>query len=122
MRVLGNILWFLLGGWLCALGWLLAGVVWCITIVGAGVGIQCFKLAGLVACPFGKTVIYGGSLGAGLLNVLWIVFAGIWLALGSILLGVLCCITIVGIPFGRQHFKFAKLALMPFGAQVVPVQ
>lgn len=119
MRCLGNILWFILGGMWMALGWLLAGVLWCITIIGIPVGVQCFKFAGLAAWPFGKEVVYGGGVGSVLVNIIWILISGIALAIEAAVLGLIFCITIVGIPFGMQCFKLAKLALMPFGASVV---
>ncbi len=119
MRFLGNLLWVILGGLGSAISWCMAGILWCITIVGIPVGVQCFKLAGLSLLPFGKEVRYGGGAGKTILNVLWIIFSGWVLALEHALLGVLFCITIIGIPFGKQYFKLAKLALMPFGATVV---
>lgn len=118
MNCLGNILWFICGGLVSGLSWLLAGCLWCITIVGIPVGVQCFKFAGLVFFPFGKEVQYGGGVGSLLLNILWLLFSGIPLAIEAAVLGVILCITIIGIPFGLQQFKIAKLALMPFGASV----
>ena len=115
----GNVLWFVFGGCLSGLGWCLAGVLWCITIVGIPVGLQCFKFAKLAFFPFGKEIVYGGGVGSFLLNIIWLVVSGIWLALGSVVTGCLLCITVIGIPFGLQHFKLAKLALMPFGSDVV---
>ena len=82
-------------------------------------GVQCFKLASLSFFPFGKEVQYGGGAGSLLLNILWLILSGLPLAVEHAALGVLLCVTIVGIPFGLQHFKLAKLALMPFGAEVL---
>lgn len=118
MSCIGNVLWFVFGGLWMGLSWALLGVLWCITIVGIPVGVQCFKMAGLAFFPFGKEIDYGGGAGSLLLNIFWIVFGGLALAVEAALIGVLFCITIVGIPFGKQCFKLAKLALMPFGAQV----
>lgn len=118
MGCLGNVIWFICGGFLSGLSWLLAGVLWCITIIGIPVGKQCFKLAGLSFFPFGKDVVYGGGAGSLLLNIIWLLVTGIPLAIESAVFGILLCITIVGIPFGLQHFKIAKLALMPFGAHI----
>lgn len=119
MRTLGNLIWFLVAGLWLALGWLLAGLLWCITIFGIPVGVQCFKFAKLALWPFGKQLVFGGGLGSALLNVLWIVVSGVPLAIEAALVGLVLCITIVGIPFGKQCFKLAQLALMPFGTQVV---
>ena len=119
MSILGNILWFVFGGAISGLSWCLAGVLWCISIVGIPVGLQCFKIAGLTFFPFGKEVIYGGGAGSLLLNVFWIILSGLPMALEHLVFGAILCVTIVGIPFGLQQFKLAKLALMPFGAAVV---
>ena len=119
MSCLGNLLWFILGGAFSGLSWLLAGCLWCITIVGIPVGVQCFKFAGLSLFPFGKEVHYGGGTVSLIVNIIWIVVSGVPLAIEHAVFGCLLCITIVGIPFGLQHFKLAKLALMPFGAEVV---
>lgn len=117
MKLLGNILWLLLTGVWLALGWLLIGVVWCITIIGIPFGLQCFKFAKITLTPFGKTV-NGKFMAHPIANVIWLIFGGVILALGFLLSGLLWCITIIGIPFGLQCFKFAKLALAPFGANV----
>ena len=117
MKAIANILWFLFTGLLLSLAWFVIGVLWCITIIGIPFGKQCFKLAGLALWPFGKTV--KGDFGKHpIANVLWIVFGGVELAIGYVIAGVLWCITIIGIPFGKQCFKLATLALAPFGATV----
>lgn len=118
-QVLGNVLWVILGGLISAIGWFLAGCICCITVIGIPVGMQCFKFAKLVLCPFGKKIYYG-NMGSGsvLLNVVWVLFCGVELALASVVMGIACCVTIIGIPFGIQHFKFAMLALTPFGAEI----
>lgn len=118
MSFLGNIIWFLFGGLLSGLSWGFAGCLWCTTIVGIPIGLQCFKFAGLCFFPFGKEVRYGGGAVSFLVNLIWLLISGIPLALESVVFGIIFCITIVGIPFGLQHFKMAKLALMPFGASV----
>lgn len=118
MGCLGNFLWFVFGGFFTGLSWCVAGMLWCITIIGIPVGLQCFKLASLCFFPFGKEVTYGGGFGSFLLNLIWLLLSGIPLALSSVFWGCLLCVTIVGIPFGLQQFKIAKLALMPFGAVV----
>lgn len=118
MRLIGNILWLILGGLLLAASWAIIGLVLCITIVGIPLGIQAFKMAGLTLTPFGKTVEYGGGVGSVLINIIWFVLAGLWMAIGYVGAGLLNCITIIGIPFGIQSFKMAKLALWPFGSQI----
>ena len=118
MGCLGNFLWFIFGGFVSGLSWCLAGVIWCITIIGIPVGTQCFKMAGLSVFPFGKEVTYGGGAGSLILNVLWLIISGLPLAIEHLAIGAALCITIIGIPFGLQQFKLAKLALMPFGATV----
>ena len=119
MSCLGNALWILFGGLWQAIGWFLAGVLWCISIVGIPIGRQCFKFAGLSLCPFGKEVEYGEGPVSLFLNIIWLIVSGLPLAVGMFLNGLLFCITIIGIPCGKQCFKQAKLALMPFGARVV---
>jgi uncharacterized membrane protein YccF (DUF307 family) len=119
MSTVGNVFWFVLCGLWQGLAWAFVGLIWCITIVGIPVGTQCFKLASLSFLPFGREVSYGGGAGSFLLNVLWIVFGGVELAIAFLIQGAVCCVTIIGIPFGLQCFKQAKLALMPFGAEVV---
>ena len=118
MRIFLNILWIIFGGLLSALGWIGTGILYCITIIGIPVGIQCFKLSSISLNPFGKEIRYEGGAGSFLLNVLWFIFGGLEMAIGNFLLGVLLCITIIGIPFGKQFFKIAGLSLRPFGAIV----
>ena len=118
MSFLGNILWFLFGGFWIGIGWMIAGCLWCMSIVGIPIGLQCFKFAGLVFFPFGKEVTYGGSAISLICNILWLVISGIPLAIEAAIIGCVFCITIIGIPFGLQCFKIAKLALLPFGARV----
>lgn len=124
MRTIGNILWVLLAGWWLALGYLVAGVANCITIIGIPWGIQSFKLAGYALWPFGRVVVESpwatpvlGCLG----NVIWLFLGGLALALGHVIAGGLLCITIIGIPFGIASFKMAGLAIWPFGKTVVSV-
>ena len=119
MRLLGNILWFIFGGLLGGLSWILVGIIWCITIIGIPVGLQCFKFASLAFWPFGKEIRYGSGTVSFLVNLIWIVFFGWEMALANLLIGLLWCVTIVGIPFGKQFFKIARLSFMPFGAEVV---
>lgn len=118
MGMLGNILWFLLGGALEGLSWFLLGLFWCITIIGIPIGKQCFKFAKLSFFPFGKDVDYGGGTFSFLANIIWLIFLGLPMALVNVVWGCLLSITIIGIPFGKQFFKLAKLSLMPFGTSV----
>ena len=119
MKTIGNLIWGLLGGFWVAFGWFLVGCLWCVTIIEIPVGLQCFKFAKLVVWPFGKTIEYGKGTAAFLVNILWIIFGGFELAIASIGFGLVFCVSVIGIPFGLQMFKLAKLALFPFGAKVV---
>lgn len=120
MSILGNIIWFLFGGAAMGLSWSAAGVLWSLTIIGIPVGKQCFKIATLCFFPFGKYVIApNNTTGNFLLNLLWICFTGLPLAMAATLLGIFYYVTIVGIPFGKQYFKLARLALTPFGAAIM---
>lgn len=118
MSLIANLFWFIFIGLISGLGWIFAGIICCITIVGIPLGLQSFKMAGLTFCPFGKEVVYGGGGVSFLANVLWIVFFGWELAVYYLVMWLICCVTIIGIPLGLQCFKMAKLALMPFGATV----
>lgn len=117
LTTLCNIIWIFTGGIITALGWLLAGIILCITIIGIPFGKQCFKFATITLTPFGKTVDLNFS-SHPIANILWLIFLGWEMCLGYIISGLLLCVTIIGIPFGIQTFKFATLALVPFGAKV----
>ena len=119
MGCLGNLIWFICGGALSGLSWCLSGCLWCITVVGIPVGIQCFKFASLSFFPFGKEVVYSGGTGSFLVNMIWLLVSGLPLALEHLVIGIALCVTVVGIPFGLQQLKLAKLALMPFGAEII---
>lgn len=121
MPFLGNLIWVIFGGLLMSLSYLLLALVYCITIIGIPVGLQLFKMSSLSLFPFGREVTdKNGQMGVFslFLNILWIVFGGIEMALSHAVLGLLFCFTIVGIPFGVQHFKLALLALLPFGKEI----
>jgi len=118
MSVIGNILWFIFGGFISGALWLISGLIWCITIIGIPYGLQCFKFASLSFFPFGKDVEYGGGVPSLMVNVIWVIFFGIEMASANLMIGALWCCTIVGIPFGLQFFKIAKLSLLPFGARI----
>ena len=119
MKFLGNLIWLLLGGFVSAIMWATIGLVLCVTIIGIPFGIQCMKIAGFVLWPFGRSVVHShfGVISV-LGNVVWILICGIELCVIHLAFGLLLCVTIIGIPFGTQHFKFAKLALVPFGAEI----
>ena len=122
MSLLGNILWILLGGGIILfLEYLFAGFFLCLTIVGIPFGIQCIKLSLLALLPFGREVTDTESARgclATLMNVLWIIVGGIIITLTHIIFGLLCAITIIGIPFAKQHMKLAAMALTPFGKTI----
>lgn len=120
MSCIGNIIWIILGGLVNSLVWLFWGVLWCITIIGIPVGLQCFKMAKLQLAPFGKEVVSTNESGTNfILNILWIIFGGFSLCIANLISAVLLCISIVGIPFAIQSLKIAKLSLMPFGKEVL---
>ena len=118
MSFLGNIVFFVLGGFLVFLGYVLGGILLCLTIIGIPFGIQCFKLAGGVLAPFGRDVFEteppGGALSL-ILNIIWIILPGLELAIMHLLLAAFFALTIVGIPLAVQHMKLVKVALLPFG-------
>jgi len=121
MKVLGNILWILLGGFLIFLFYLVGSFILCITIIGIPFGIQTLKLSILALFPFGKEIVRTDSSTGCLslvMNILWILFAGMEIAITHVFLALLCAITIIGIPFAVQHIKLASLALVPFGAEI----
>ncbi len=122
MSVIGNILWIVLGGGIfVSLCYLIGGIVLCATIVGIPFGVQCFKLAWLALVPFGKEVDSSGSakgLLAIVMNILWLVFGGLEVALVHLVFALVCAITIIGLPFAKQHMKLLRLALVPFGAKI----
>ncbi len=123
MRIIGNVIWILFGGFVMAAEYLVGGVLLCCTLIGIPFGWQVFKIGLLALLPFGQTsVVEGGSRSclAVVMNVLWFFIGGIWIALSHLLWGLLFCITVVGIPFGLQHFKLMRVALFPFGRVVVP--
>lgn len=124
-----NILWLILGGFWMGVGWYLAGLVMFVSIIGIPWGRSCFVIGNLAFWPFGKTIVDRDQLtgrqdiGTGAMgflgNVIWFLFAGIWLAIGHVLCAAANFVTIIGIPFGFQHLKLAMLALAPIGKTVV---
>lgn len=119
-----NILWLLFGGIFVACEYLVSSLLMMITIIGIPFGIQTLKMGMLALWPFGKEVHTsphsGGCLSI-VMNILWLFLGGIWISLSHLAWGVLLCITIIGIPFGMQHFKLAGLALTPFGKEIVDI-
>jgi uncharacterized membrane protein YccF (DUF307 family) len=125
MKLLGNILWLLFGGFVIALEYVISSILLIITIVGIPFGLQTLKLAGLALWPFGKEIHTNETASGCLLtimNIIWILIGGIWISLSHAIFGILFVITIIGIPFAKQHFKLAGLALTPFGREVVKKQ
>ena len=118
MTLLGNLLFFVLGGFIFFIGYVLGGLLLCLTIIGIPFGIQCFKLAEGVLAPFGRDVYEteppGGAL-ALIMNIIWIILPGLELAILHLFLAVFFALTIVGLPFASQHMKLVKVALLPFG-------
>lgn len=124
MNTLGNLLWLFFGGLISALGYVIGGFVLCFTIIGIPFGLQCFKLASFVLWPFGRMAVSTSTSSGCLalsLNILWLIFGGFWIALSHLVFGLLLLITIIGIPFARQHFKLIEISLMPFGKAIVDI-
>jgi uncharacterized membrane protein YccF (DUF307 family) len=122
MRTLLNVLWLVLSGVWLAIGYVLTGVLLCVLIITIPFGIACFRLAAFVLWPFGRAVVRRPDAGAPstIANVLWFVLAGLWMALAHLILGVLLCLTIIGIPLGVGNFKLAAVAIAPLGKEIVP--
>jgi uncharacterized membrane protein YccF (DUF307 family) len=124
MKILGNIVWLIFGGCVIAIEYIIGSVVLMITIVGIPFGIQTLKMGALAIWPFGRdTRVHARASGCLyiLMNVLWLICGGICIAITHALFGLLLCITIIGIPFGMQHFKLTAIALNPFGRDIVNV-
>lgn len=124
MNVFGNIIWIIFGGFAIAIEYFVAGIAMCLTIIGIPFGLQVFKLGALSLLPFGHrsvTVEENRGCFALLMNIIWFLVGGVWIALTHFALGVLFCITIIGIPFGLQHFKLMTVALSPFGRDIVVI-
>lgn len=121
MKFLGNIIWLICGGLLVSIGYVLSSIIMMITIIGIPFGLQTLKLAIVALWPFGTKITNEESSSGCLslfMNVLWILVGGFSICLTHIGFGLLLCITIIGIPFGKQHFKMAVLALTPFGKRI----
>lgn len=122
MRTILNVLWLLLSGLWLALGYAIAGVVMCLLIITIPFGIASFRLAAYVLWPFGRTVVRKPDAGAAstIANVIWFVFVGLWMAIAHLVLGLMLCLTVIGIPLGIGNFKLAAVAIAPLGKEIVP--
>jgi uncharacterized membrane protein YccF (DUF307 family) len=122
MSFIGNIIWLIFGGFFAGLGYIIGGLAMCITIIGIPFGVQQIRLGFATMTPFGKKVEVDESANTGLniiLNAIWCVFFGWEIAINHLVFGILFYVTIVGIPFGQQHFKLIPMALFPFGRKLV---
>lgn len=122
MNILGNLIWLIFGGIVIAIEYFIGSIFLMITIVGIPFGIQTMKMASLSLWPFGRdTVVHTRASGCLyiLMNIIWLITGGIWIAITHAIFGLLLCITIIGIPFGLQHFKLTAIALSPFGRNIV---
>jgi len=127
MKLALNILWFLFGGGIFAAAlWIIAGGVLALTVIGLPFAVAAFRIAGFAAFPFGRRLVDAELVGeqtlpgTGLVNLLWVVLAGVWLAIAHVLAGLACLTSIVGIPFGLAHFKLASICFAPLGKRTVP--
>jgi uncharacterized membrane protein YccF (DUF307 family) len=121
MKTILNLIWLVLCGFWMALGYVLAGIICCVLIITIPFGVASFRIAAYALWPFGKKVVERPSAGAASMigNVIWLIFAGIWLAIGHVVTGVALCITIIGIPLGIANFKLIPVSLMPLGKEIV---
>jgi uncharacterized membrane protein YccF (DUF307 family) len=123
MRLILNVIWLVLAGFWMAVGYAVAGLICCILIITIPWGIASFRIANYALWPFGREVVDKPGAGAGSLlgNVIWIIVAGLWLAIGHIVTGIALCVTIIGIPLGLANFKLVKVSLVPLGKEIVDV-
>lgn len=125
MRLLGNLIWLLLGGLATGIGWWVAGLLAAITIIGIPFAIAAFRIGSFSFWPFGREIVDRPERGEArkliilLGNIVWIVLGGIWLALAHLFFALVLAITIIGIPFAVQHLKLAQLSLTPYGKMIV---
>ena len=124
MKFFGNIIWLIFGGFAISMEYFVSSIALMLTIVGIPFGLQTMKLGVLALWPFGSSVVRtemaGGCLST-FMNLIWVIFFGIWIALTHLLFGILLSITIIGIPWGKQHFKLMGIALTPFGRTIEPL-
>lgn len=119
---IGNIIWLIFGGFISALCYFIGGILLCITIIFIPFGLQCFKLASFVIWPFGRKAVYSNNSGdclQAIANIIWIFGGGLWTAVTHLFFGMLLCITIIGIPFGKKHFELMEISMMPFGKKII---
>jgi uncharacterized membrane protein YccF (DUF307 family) len=123
MRLILNVIWLVLAGFWMAVGYAVAGLICCILIITIPWGIASFRIANYALWPFGREVVDKPGAGTGSLlgNVIWIIVAGLWLAIGHIITGIALCVTIIGIPLGLANFKLVKVSLVPLGKEIVEV-
>ena len=121
MKLLGNIIWLVFGGFITAVEYFIASMLLMLTIIGIPFGLQTLKLASLAIWPFGRDAVHAqptmGCLST-VMNIFWLIFGGIWIALTHFIFGLILVFTIVGIPWANQHFKLASIALSPFGRDI----
>ena len=123
MRLLLNVIWLVLCGIWMAIGYVLAGILCCILIVTIPFGIASFRIASYALWPFGRTVVRRADAGAASAvgNLIWLIVAGVWLAIGHLVTGALLCVTIIAIPLGVANFKMIPISLLPLGREIVPI-
>ncbi len=124
MSLIGNIIWFVFGGFVMGLGWWFAALLAAITIIGIPWAIAAFRIGAFSFWPFGRQIVDRpsgsvGAAGAAVGNLVWALLAGWWLALGHLIAAVMCAVTIIGIPFAWQHLKLAMLSFFPFGKEII---
>jgi uncharacterized membrane protein YccF (DUF307 family) len=122
MNILGNLIWLIFGGIIIAIEYFIGSIILMVTIIGIPFGLETLKMGALAIWPFGRdTRVHPRASGCVyiLMNVLWLICGGIWIALTHAMFGLLLCMTIIGIPFGLQHFKLTAIALNPFGRDIV---
>jgi uncharacterized membrane protein YccF (DUF307 family) len=124
MRTLLNLIWLIFAGFWLALGYFLAGIICCVLIITIPFGIASFRIGVYALWPFGQTTVRRGDAGvmSTIGNLIWLIVAGIWLAIGHLLSGIALCITIIGIPLGLANFKLIPISLRPLGVEIVPTE
>jgi uncharacterized membrane protein YccF (DUF307 family) len=122
MRTILNVIWLVLAGFWMAIAYVVAGIICCVLIITIPFGIASFRIAGFALWPFGRTLVRrpGAGIASAIGNVIWLIFAGWWLAVGHIFTGIALCITIIGIPLGIANFKLIPVSLLPLGREIVP--